>query len=577
MFTNRAHFILFIGLIFSSLSQASAQVNFINNRIAFQGLLQQSNGSAIPDGTYNAQFKIHTGGTSDTVVWTKSPVPITLVSGVFSASLSGADNNSVVLSPALLDISGTDTTESLQIDVSVDFTGGTNYTSSFSNIAIQAVPTAMISNTSMTAKSVSAGAVTPAGLTAGDYSSAINSGSYSINITGNAATATTASSVTGGVSVPASTNISYSGSSGNFDQSGSSGTFKTGTGAVSINGSETIASAKNLTFAGGASNFDQSASTGTFATGTGAVALNGSVTVASGKNFTFAGGASNFDQSASTGTFATGTGAVSVNGSAAIASGKNLTFTGGASNFDQSASTGNFATGTGNVSINGATTFAAGKGITVTSGASAFDFSGGSGAFKTTTGSVTIGGPVVSSITSQSGVNSGYTSGGSANAQTVTLSPALTTLSTGQTVTFKAGYTNTGATTLQVNSLTATAVKYMGQALTGGEIIAGNSYTVVYDGAAYQIISPIRLVGSASLTTVTLAANTAATNATTITVTGAIAGDVCSCTPSAAPTAGYTWSCYTGAGVVSIVQACGNGASACAAWTTPSFKCQVFK
>ncbi len=582
-------------VLFGSAAHAA---NFINNRIAFQGLLQQSTGVSIPDGTYNAQFKIHTGGVANTAVWTKSPVAITLTGGVFSTVLSGADNGSVVLVPSLLDVSGSDATTSLMVDVAVDFTGGTSYTSQFNNIAIQAVPTAMLANTCMVSKAVAAGAVTAAGMTAGDYSTVINAGSYAISITGNAATATTASSVAGGVSVPTATNISYGGATGNFDQSGSSGTFKTGTGAVSLNGAATLAAGKDLIFTAGAGNFNQSSSTGTFATGSGAVSLNGAATLAAGKDLIFAAGAGNFNQSSSTGTFATSSGAGTLNGATTIAAGKDFTFAAGAGNLNMASSTGAFSTGTGAVNVNGAATFAAGKGVTVTAGASAFDFSGGTGLFKTSTGAVTLGGSssVVTvggatstvalggtALTSQVGVNAGYTTAGTANAQTVTLAPALATLTAGQMVTFKVGtsLTNTGATTLQVNSLTATAVKYVGQALTGGELIAGNTYSVMYDGSAYQLISPVRMgwtSAATSLTTVTTpAANTSNVNGTTITITGAAVGDNVVCTPSS-PVAGYIWNGYvSGTGTITIILSCVNGASACGTWTTPSFKCQVFK
>ncbi len=603
-------------VLFGSAAHAA---NFINNRIAFQGLLQQSTGVSIPDGTYNAQFKIHTGGVTNTTVWTKSPVAITLTGGVFSTVLSGADNSSVVLVPSLLDVSGSDATTSLMVDVAVDFTGGTSYTSQFNNIAIQAVPTAMIANTCMVSKAVAAGAVTAAGMTAGDYSTVINAGSYAISITGNAATATTASSVTGGVSVPTATNISYGGATGNFDQSGSSGTFKTGSGAVSINGATTIsgtnafttgtgavtlngattlAAGKDLIFAAGAGNFNQSSSTGTFATGSGAVFLNGATTLAAGKDLIFAAGAGNFNQSSSTGTFATSSGAGTLNGATTIAAGKDFTFAAGAGNLNMASSTGALSTGTGAVNVNGAVTFAAAKGVTVTAGTGAFDFSGGTGLFKTSTGAVTLGGSASAvtvggatgtlavggtAFTSQVGVNAGYTTAGTANAQTVTLAPALATLTAGQMVTFKVGtsLTNTGATTLQVNSLTATAVKYVGQALTGGELIAGNTYSVMYDGSAYQLISPVRMgwtSAATSLTTVTTpAANTSNVNGTTITITGAAVGDNVVCTPSS-PVAGYIWNGYvSGTGTITIILSCVNGASACGTWTTPSFKCQVLK
>jgi hypothetical protein len=61
--------------------------------------------------------------------------------------------------------------------------------------------------------------------------------------------------------------------------------------AINLNQSTTIAAGKNLTYAGATGNFDQSASTGTFKTGTGAVSLNGATTVASNKPFTANGSA----------------------------------------------------------------------------------------------------------------------------------------------------------------------------------------------------------------------------------------------------------------------------------------------
>lgn len=83
------------------------------------------------------------------------------------------------------------------------------------------------------------------------------------------------------------------------------------------------------------------------------------------------------------------------------------------------------------------------------------------------------------------------TSGGSANAQTLTYTSAVAALVQGQKYSFIAGFTNTGATTLAVSGLTAKAVRLANAALAGGEIVAGQSYQVVYDGTAYQIVSPI--------------------------------------------------------------------------------------
>lgn len=88
-------------------------------------------------------------------------------------------------------------------------------------------------------------------------------------------------------------------------------------------------------------------------------------------------------------------------------------------------------------------------------------------------------------------------SGGSANAQTVTLDNF--DLSDGQTVTFLAGATNTGATTLKVSSLGAKAVVRDTSsgpvALSGSEITTNNVVSVVYVAATEQfhIVTPTPL------------------------------------------------------------------------------------
>lgn len=82
------------------------------------------------------------------------------------------------------------------------------------------------------------------------------------------------------------------------------------------------------------------------------------------------------------------------------------------------------------------------------------------------------------------------TSGGSANAQTLTYTSAVAALVQGQKYSFIAGFTNTGATTLAVSGLTAKAVRLANAALTGGEIVSGQTYVVMYDGTAYQLVSP---------------------------------------------------------------------------------------
>lgn len=97
----------------------------------------------------------------------------------------------------------------------------------------------------------------------------------------------------------------------------------------------------------------------------------------------------------------------------------------------------------------------------------------------------------------------GGTTTGAANAQ-VLASPTPTgfTLFTGAMVAFVAGFTNAGATTLNVNSTGAKNVFRQlasgAAACIGGEIVAGQLVVVVYDGTQFQLIN------SSLLTTATL-------------------------------------------------------------------------
>lgn len=91
------------------------------------------------------------------------------------------------------------------------------------------------------------------------------------------------------------------------------------------------------------------------------------------------------------------------------------------------------------------------------------------------------------------------TDSGSADAYAVTYSPALTAHVIGLPLRFKAANTNTGASTLAVNGLTAVAIKRLnGSDLQAGDIPAGGMITVAYDGTYYQLQSviPVPLAGS---------------------------------------------------------------------------------
>lgn len=82
----------------------------------------------------------------------------------------------------------------------------------------------------------------------------------------------------------------------------------------------------------------------------------------------------------------------------------------------------------------------------------------------------------------------GGTAGGTANALTISLTPAVTALVAGMEFIFKASASaNTGAATIAVNGIAAVALQLNDAALTGGEIAANKWYRGLYDGTAVQI------------------------------------------------------------------------------------------
>jgi len=81
------------------------------------------------------------------------------------------------------------------------------------------------------------------------------------------------------------------------------------------------------------------------------------------------------------------------------------------------------------------------------------------------------------------------TVGGSANVLTATLTPAITTYKNGMLCRFEAASANTGAATININSLGAVAiVRDNDVALLGNEIKAGAHYTVSYDSSLSKCI-----------------------------------------------------------------------------------------
>jgi hypothetical protein len=88
--------------------------------------------------------------------------------------------------------------------------------------------------------------------------------------------------------------------------------------------------------------------------------------------------------------------------------------------------------------------------------------------------------------------NSYAAAGGTAQAQTVTLTPAATALATGLEIEFKPVAANTGgAPTLSVNGLTATAItKFGATALAANDLTTIAIADVVYDGSQWELQNP---------------------------------------------------------------------------------------
>lgn len=81
----------------------------------------------------------------------------------------------------------------------------------------------------------------------------------------------------------------------------------------------------------------------------------------------------------------------------------------------------------------------------------------------------------------------------------ITLSPVPTSYTNGMVVHFKANTANTGAATLNVNSLGAKTIKkYVSTTLADGDIAAGMLCTVIYDGTDFILQNPIATLPQAT-------------------------------------------------------------------------------
>lgn len=99
-----------------------------------------------------------------------------------------------------------------------------------------------------------------------------------------------------------------------------------------------------------------------------------------------------------------------------------------------------------------------------------------------------------------------------------TLSPALGAYAAGNLFSFVAPNTNTGASTINLNSLGAKSITKLGStALAAGDIVSGRIYLIEYDGTRFQLINPsASSVASFSAGTTGFTPSTATTGAVTL-------------------------------------------------------------
>lgn len=84
------------------------------------------------------------------------------------------------------------------------------------------------------------------------------------------------------------------------------------------------------------------------------------------------------------------------------------------------------------------------------------------------------------------------TSTGIANAQVVSPTPAVTSISTGQQFSFFAGFSNTGPMTIEISALTY-PLHFGGTALVSGNVVAGAATLIQFDGTDMELVNPYPL------------------------------------------------------------------------------------
>jgi hypothetical protein len=107
---------------------------------------------------------------------------------------------------------------------------------------------------------------------------------------------------------------------------------------------------------------------------------------------------------------------------------------------------------------------------------------------------------------------------------TGTLAPAPTAYATGNLFSFVAVATNTGAATINLNSLGAKSITKSGStALAAGDIVSGQLYLIEYDGTRFQLINPSSVSGVTSISFGSTGLTPSTTTSGAVTVAGTLA------------------------------------------------------
>ncbi|MFN8845957.1 MAG: hypothetical protein ACK5W9_03830 [Bdellovibrionales bacterium] len=172
------------------------------------------------------------------------------------------------------------------------------------------------------------------------------------------------------------------------------------------------------------------------------------------------------------------------------------------------------------------------------------------------------------------------TTAGTTTAYTLTFTPSIGTLTSGQTVRFRVNATNTGAASLNVNGTGAVGMvsALTGAALQAGDLFLNSFVEATYNGTNWVVDLPPRMITATALNCgATVNANTFVV-CPNVAAASVNAGDSVHCTPSADPsgTAGRIyWSAFATAGNISIRLGCNHTANC--AITSRNWKCVVQK